>query len=117
MTFRKLILHWYVWPWFPLVGLPLFWLFQWKIALPIYLLASGWSILEFVAWWRAERQPVRSGPEALIGRTACVVECNSERTGWVRLRGELWKARFRTPAHSGDAVRVTGVDRTTLIVE
>lgn len=117
MTLRKLIAHWYIWPWFPLVGLPIFWIFQWEIALPIYLLASGWSILEFVAWWRAERQPIRSGPESLVGQSARVVRCDSDGTGWVRLRGEHWKARFQSPTGPGQDVRVTAVERTTLIVE
>lgn len=117
MTLRKLIAHWYIWPWFPLIGLPLFWLLPREIALPIYLIASGWSILEFVAWWRAERHPIRSGPEALVGQPAHVVQCDPDGTGWVRLRGELWKAQFRKRVRPGDLVRVSAVARTTLIVE
>jgi len=117
VTLRKLIGHWYIWPWFPLIGLPLFWVLTWEIALPIYLIASGWSIVEFVAWWRAELHPIRSGPESLVGQSAYVVRSDSDGTGWVRLRGELWKARFRTPARPGNVVHVMAVERTTLIVE
>ena len=117
MTLRKLLTHWYIWPWFPLIGIPVFWVFPREIALPVYLVGTGWSVLEFVAWWRAERHPVRSGPEALVGQTARVVEANADGTGWVSLRGELWRARFATPPRIDDLVRVTAVERTTLVVE
>ncbi|MFB6287015.1 MAG: NfeD family protein [Candidatus Bipolaricaulia bacterium] len=117
MTLWKLITHWYVWPWFPLVGLPVFWLLPWEIALPIYIVGSGWSIIEFVAWWRSELYPVRSGPEALVGRSARVVKVEAGGAGWVRVGGELWRARFRSPSHPGQNVRVADVKRTMLIVE
>lgn len=117
MTLRKLIAHWYVWPWFPLVGLPVFWVFPGEIAWPIYLVGSGWSVLEFVAWWRSERHPIHIGPEALVGQSARVVRCDSDGTGWVRLQGELWKAQFQTSLSPGQTVRVAAVARTTLIVE
>lgn len=117
MTPRKLLTHWYVWPWFPLIGLPVFWLLPYEIALPIYGVGSGWSIIEFVAWWRSERYPVRTGPEALVGQSARVVNVDASGTGWVRLRGELWRARFQSPSQAGDIVRVAGVKRTTLVVE
>ncbi len=117
MTLRKLITHWYVWPWFPLIGIPVFWVFPREIALPIYLVGSGWSILEFVAWWRTERKPVCSGPEALLGQSARVVKVDADRTGWVRLRGELWRAQFRRPSQPGEIVHVAEIERTTLVVE
>lgn len=116
MTFRNLIAHWYVWPWFPLIGLALFWWLDWEIALPIYLIASGWSILEFVAWWRAALQPVRSGPESLIGQIAQVTQTQDDDMGWVSLRGELWRARFQDAVGAGETVIVEDVQRTLLIV-
>lgn len=116
MTLRKLLSYWWIWPWFPLGGLVLFLLLPFEIALPLYVVASAWSIIEFVVWWRTERLPVKVGVERLIGREVEVLSAHGNR-GTVSMDGELWRVQCDDPLQSGDRVKVTGTRKTTLIVE
>lgn len=65
---------------------------------------------------RLDRRTARTtGSEAMIGRTAEVVEaCHPK--GMVQLQGELWEARCEGGADAGETVRVKSVDGLTLIV-
>lgn len=67
-------------------------------------------------WWRwTHRRRAVVGVEALVGAAAEVVEpCFPD--GWVRVRGELWRARSEAGADVGARVRVRAVDGLTLIV-
>jgi len=81
------------------------------------LSAISITILSFAV--RAQRRPVTTGVEGLIGQTASVIVALAP-SGRVRLRGENWAARLASgdaSAHVGDSVRVTGLDHMTLIVE
>jgi membrane protein implicated in regulation of membrane protease activity len=63
-------------------------------------------------WWRwTHRRPPAVGVEALGGATAVVLE-----DGWVRVNGELWRARGAEDARPGEAVVVEAVDGLTLLV-
>jgi membrane protein implicated in regulation of membrane protease activity len=46
-----------------------------------------------------------------VGQTAVVTD-----GGWVRVEGELWRARGAEGAHQGERVTVRGVDGLTLLV-
>jgi membrane-bound serine protease (ClpP class) len=79
------------------------------------------TILSFAV--RAQRRPVTTGVEGLIGRTATVIVALAP-TGRVRLLGENWAARLagnradnEAPIRTGQSVRITGIDGITLIVE
>jgi membrane-bound serine protease (ClpP class) len=75
------------------------------------------TILTFAI--RAQRRPVTTGVEGLIGQTATVIVALAP-AGRVRLRGENWAARLSSgegSARLGDVVRITGIDGMTLIVE
>jgi membrane-bound serine protease (ClpP class) len=83
-------------------------------------LVAGAVILDTVEVWfwikYLRRHRVKTGPEAMIGETATVVEsCLPE--GTVKLMGEIWAAHSLTGAKSGDRVKVIGVDGLTLQVE
>jgi membrane-bound serine protease (ClpP class) len=65
---------------------------------------------------RSRRRPVVSGGEAIIGATAVALE-DFDREGWVRMAGERWRARSRTPVALGARLRVVGRDGLTLTVE
>jgi membrane protein implicated in regulation of membrane protease activity len=98
------------------------------IALALFALPPGWGIaavslgiaveIAEVAFWVRflRRYRISSGPEALIGRRAEVIEA-CEPLGRVRLRGEIWHARCEQGAAVGDGVVVTGVAGLTLQVE
>ncbi len=65
---------------------------------------------------RARRRPVVSGIENLLGARAEVLS-DFEGEGWVRVRGESWRALAPGPLAAGRKVRVTGIDGLTLKVE
>jgi membrane-bound serine protease (ClpP class) len=98
------------------------------ILLAIFVLDAPWSIVviglavvadvaETAFWiWFSKRRRVQAGPEALIGARGVVVEpCLPE--GQVRVAGELWRARSRLGAVTGDRVSVRGRDALVLLVE
>ncbi|HEY7094630.1 MAG TPA: NfeD family protein [Ktedonobacterales bacterium] len=75
------------------------------------------TILSFAV--RAQRRPVTTGVEGLLGRTATVIVALAP-AGRVRLLGENWAARLASGEGSvrlGESVRITGIDGITLIVE
>jgi membrane protein implicated in regulation of membrane protease activity len=98
------------------------------IALALFALPPGWGIAavslgivvevaEVGFWVRfLRRYRISSGPEALIGRRAEVIE-TCEPLGRVRLRGEIWHAHCDQGAAIGDAVVISGVAGLTLQVE
>jgi membrane-bound serine protease (ClpP class) len=64
---------------------------------------------------RAQRRPVRTGAEALVGQRAQVIE-RLNPAGRVRLGGELWNAVCDRSVDAGSDVVVTGMDKLTLRV-
>jgi membrane-bound serine protease (ClpP class) len=75
------------------------------------------AILSFAI--RAQRRPVTTGVEGLIGQTATVIVALAP-SGRVRLRGENWAARLASgeaPVRAGASVRIRGIEGITLIVE
>jgi membrane-bound serine protease (ClpP class) len=98
------------------------------ILLAVFVLPPGWGIAAVtagivievaeVAFWVRflRRYRISTGPEALLGRKAEVIEaCHP--LGRVRMRGEIWHARCDEGAEVGETVLVTGVTGLTLQVE
>ncbi|MGI8999264.1 MAG: NfeD family protein [Candidatus Limnocylindria bacterium] len=75
------------------------------------------EVAETFFWMRLlRRQPVTTGPEAMIGELARVVTpCDP--IGEVRLHGELWRARCEPDAEVDQLVRVRAREGLTLVVE
>jgi membrane-bound serine protease (ClpP class) len=70
-----------------------------------------------IVWGRrlARRWRPKTGPEAMIGQTAAVVEaCRPD--GSVRVRGELWEAHCEAGADAGQTVRIAALNGLTLTV-
>jgi membrane-bound serine protease (ClpP class) len=65
---------------------------------------------------RSRRRPVVSGGEQLVGDTAVAIGDFDSR-GQVRIHGEIWNARTRTPIRAGQDVRIVARDGLTLTVE
>jgi len=83
--------------------------------------AMSVTILSFAI--RAQRSPVTTGVEGMLGQAATVIVALAP-TGRVRLLGENWAARLagnragsEAPIRIGQSVRITGIDGITLIVE
>lgn len=70
------------------------------------------------AWLAARsfRRPVVSGPSYLEGAQATAVDA-FDQVGYVRLHGELWRARTAEPVRAGQWVRVARVDGLEVVVE
>ena len=65
----------------------------------------------------AQRQPPVMGQAAMIGEPGeALTAITPERAGQVATRGEIWNATSGEPIPKGARVRVTGVDRLTLVV-
>jgi membrane-bound serine protease (ClpP class) len=65
---------------------------------------------------RSRRRPVATGAEQLLSEPAVAIEA-FDSSGFVRVRGELWRAVSSTPIAAGQRVRVVKVDGLTLEVE
>ena len=66
----------------------------------------------------AQRRPPVTGWEGLVGIEGQARDTLApDTTGYVLVRGELWRARSRSPVSPGTAVRVLGVHGLTLDVE
>ena len=66
----------------------------------------------------AQRRPPVTGKEGLVGIAGQARDpLTPGTTGYVRVRGELWRARSRSPVPPGTAIRVLQVDGLTLDVE
>ena len=89
----------------------------WVVALIVaVLLLKDVLVAPYVLGGGLERKP-STGAEALVGRTAVVVEDLSPE-GLVKLDGELWRAKcLHGTARRGEKVRVVEVRGTRLLVE
>ena len=67
---------------------------------------------------KAQRAPVTTGVEALLGSEArTLTPIPPEGQGQVRLRGEIWSATSHQDVPAGARVRVAAVNGLVLIVE
>ena len=65
---------------------------------------------------RARSRPVVTGVDQLLTETAVAID-DFERTGLVRVRGELWQAVTRDPVKGGDTLRIVRIDGLTLTID
>lgn len=92
----------------PLIVAGLFLFLPWTTALPIAGLLGGGTALVVYYAWRAMRQRVVTGLEALVGdRGEAATDLRPE--GLIRIRGELWAAEARQPVLRGERVEVLEV--------
>ncbi|NIN33617.1 MAG: hypothetical protein GTO60_00335, partial [Gammaproteobacteria bacterium] len=69
----------------PVIGLGLFLILPWTIALPLYLIIIALSLFLYVKIMQSMRRPVVTGRESLLGRVAKV---GAE--GSLKVAGEHW---------------------------
>ena len=94
---------------------PGFRLSPWVIFLTIAL-SVGFFLIALRAAVRAARRKVVTGAASLIGAAGKVKSWGAGH-GFVHAQGESWQARSEAPLIPGQAVRVTGRDGLTLLVE
>lgn len=90
----------------------------WTTLIVLALALGGFTVFAGAKALAAQRRPVYSGGEGLIGRVATVkAPFAAGETGSVFVQGEWWNARLDEGALSqGEQVRVVGRDGFTLIV-
>lgn len=79
---------------------------------------AGALLLLLIATYfaRSRKQPVVTGASQLLNEPATAIS-DFDRSGPVRIRGEIWNAVSRTPIKAGEPLRVLKVDGLTLEVE
>lgn len=97
---------------FPILGLLLFLVLPPGMAVPLYVVGLVLSGITHRLMIKAQRLPVQTGPEGMIGAIATVLSWH-DATGHVRCHGELWTARTRDhhELNPGTEVQVLGVER------
>lgn len=89
---------------------------SWWLIGTVAAMGSGIMLMTVLMLARSRRMAVVSGPEEMIGSRGTVVDWSGG-AGSVRVHGELWRARSRSPLQPGQPVRVVQVDGLTLDVE
>jgi membrane-bound serine protease (ClpP class) len=79
-------------------------------------LSAGFFALTMALLMRARRRPVVSGGEEMLGASGRVVRWEGGE-GWVRVYGELWKAKANEPLSPGQRIRVKQMEGLTLMVQ
>ena len=82
----------------------------------IGVVSAGFFALTMSLLMRARRRPVTSGGEEMLGASGRVVRWDG-REGWVRVYGELWKAKADQALSPGQHVRVKQMEGLTLMVQ
>lgn len=100
----------------PILGLPLFWIFDFYTALLIYLGVLTLTGVTLYLTIQSIRQAPQSGIEGMQGEIVEVIEASGAH-GRVRYHNTLWYAAAREPIAVGEKVRIIGNKGLCLIVE
>jgi membrane-bound serine protease (ClpP class) len=89
----------------------------WAVIVPVALTSA--LFIFFVAGMalKAQRRPVVSGREELIGSSGEVLEDFDGKDGWARVHGENWRIRSKQPLGRGQKIRVVRMDGLIFDVE
>jgi membrane-bound serine protease (ClpP class) len=85
--------------------------------IPGTLLTAAFVLWVVGAGLRAQRLPVTTGKEAMLGQVATVVTRIDPSGGKVFFDGEYWNAVSDSAVEPGQAVRIVGIDGLTLKVQ
>ncbi len=85
-------------------------------ALALALPFAAILLILLVALFRSLRQQVATGDQGMIGLIG-IADCDINRNGRVKIRGEYWNAHSASPISSGKAVKVLEIENLTLKVE
>ncbi len=88
----------------PVIGLGLFLIMPWTVALPLYLAVIALSFWLYFKIMKSTQRPVTTGSEGLLGQVA---ELGPD--GSLRVRGERWLIAGRDGLSPGRRVRIVGL--------
>ncbi len=101
----------------PFFAVPLFWIFPFTTALPLYLFVLGISLFLYFKIFQAMRQEVKTGQEAMLGQKGLVVE-DIDPEGKIQYANEIWDATARESRFlKGEQVKIRGISGLVLQVE
>ena len=102
----------------PVLGLVLFAIYPWQVALAPYLILVAFSGYFDWVMMRAMHQPSVTGQEGVAGSTAVVLRWQGKE-GQVKWRGEIWRAYLRegTAPVPGETVVIDKVSGLWLFVK
>lgn len=86
----------------------------WGLAILIFILLA-FDVFTYTMGRRALNKTLLYGPEMLLGHTGTVVQTINH-SGFVKVRGELWKAVSESSIEAGQEIIVTGISGMKLIV-
>jgi membrane-bound serine protease (ClpP class) len=84
---------------------------------PATCVTAAFFIFVVGAGLRAQRLPVKSGKEAMIGKTVSAVGAIDAHQGKVFVEGEYWNATSDSPVAAGQIVEIIGVEGLSLKVK
>jgi membrane-bound serine protease (ClpP class) len=87
------------------------------LVLPTTILTGLFFLFVVGAGLRAQRLPVKAGPETLIGQITTALTAIDEHGGQVFVDGALWSAASRTPIAQGQLAEIIGRNGLTLDVK
>lgn len=99
----------------PLLGLGLFALLPWPVALPSYLALVAVSLALYTIVIQGMWRPVQTGREAMLGAVVTVTRDIASQ-GQVRYGNELWSAVSEQRLTVGQRARIVGFDGLRLVV-
>ncbi len=101
----------------PILGLGLFALLPFPVALTLYLVLVAGSLVLYARIIQAMRLPVQTGKEAMLGSVVTVTSDIGYRRGQARYGNELWSAVSEQQISAGEQARIVGVDGLRLAVQ
>jgi membrane-bound serine protease (ClpP class) len=87
------------------------------LIIPATVLTGLFFLFVVGAGLRAQRLPVKAGPETLIGRSAAALTAIDSQGGQIFVDGALWRAASQTPIAQGQLAEIVGRDGLTLNVK
>ncbi len=101
----------------PVLTLPVFWIFPFNTALPLYLSILGISLLIYFKIFKAMRQQVLTGFEGMFEKKGLVVE-DIDPEGKIKYASEIWGAETKGNRFlKGQHVMICGIRGMMLLVE
>ncbi len=85
--------------------------------IPATVVTAAFFIFIVAAGLRAQRLPVKSGREAMIGKTVPALTAITPESGKLFVESETWNAVSETPIAAGQSVEIIGMDGLTLKVK
>ena len=100
----------------PVLGLVVFLILPFDIALPVYAVILSISIYFYITIMKAMKKPVETGREEMMHEMVNVLD-TIKPAGHVKFQNEIWNASSDETLRKGDKAEIVGLNGLTLIVK